>query len=432
MFGLFASADSKMRESATNWLEVADKVWHFRRDVLSAKDAAELRQETEQLRQEVKAKAGAAALKENIESLEGVLRRTGGAIYPKSALVENVEFLLVAALVIIGVRTFFVQPFKIPTNSMWPTYNGMTPEIFSKPADEPGPLAVAARAVAFGAWPHRLDAPVDGEVLIPFYGGPENRAYVHSHNVPGHTWLVLPTTLREYTIFVGDRSLTLRLPLDFDFDWVASDAFFQDGTIKSPRDFIEKVNAKIRAGAVEMRNVDGYPTYCVRTGRFVKAGERVLSFDERTGDQLFVDRVTYNFSRPEVGQGFVFSTRNIPRINQDQYFVKRLIGVPGDTIEIHEPAIYRNGQPITGAPAFERNAQRTGKYRGYFNGPSDAQYLQSPADKLTVPPASFFAMGDNSGSSFDSRYWGFVAAKDVIGRPLFIYFPFTSHWGPTR
>ena len=59
-----------------------------------------------------------------------MLRRTGGAIYPKSSLVENVEFFLVAAIVILGIRTYFLQPFKIPTNSMWPTYNGMTPEAF--------------------------------------------------------------------------------------------------------------------------------------------------------------------------------------------------------------------------------------------------------------------------------------------------------------
>ena len=49
------------------------------------------------------------------------MRRTGGAIYPKTALIENVEFFLVAAIVILGIRTYFVQPFKIPTNSMWPT-----------------------------------------------------------------------------------------------------------------------------------------------------------------------------------------------------------------------------------------------------------------------------------------------------------------------
>jgi signal peptidase I len=134
MFGLFASQDRKMRENAANWLEVAEKVWHFRRDQLTYLELAELRQCTEQVRRQVKEKVAAEKLKLGIEALEDVLRRLGGAIYPKSSLVENVEFFLVAAIVILGIRTYFVQPFKIPTNSMWPTYNGMTPEVFAKPA----------------------------------------------------------------------------------------------------------------------------------------------------------------------------------------------------------------------------------------------------------------------------------------------------------
>jgi len=192
------------------------------------------------------------------------------------------------------------------------------------------------------------------------------------------------------------------------------------------------------------RTVDGERVMCLRTGRQVRAGERVLAFDEITGDQLFVDRVSYQFFRPRVGQGFVFNTAHIRSENMldmsgkqiEQYYIKRLIGVPGDEIQIREPMIYRNGQPITGAQAFELNARREGKYRGYFYGPTglwrSAQYLTSPQDKITVPPNSFFAMGDNSGNSGDSRYWGFVPAKEVVGRPLFIYFPFSKRWGPSR
>ena len=89
--------------------------------------------------------------------------------------------------------------------------------------------------------------------------------------------------------------------------------------------------------------------------------------------------------------------------------------------------------PITGADAFEFNAKRQGKYRGYFNADPrmGAKYLQA-GEKLTVPPDGFFAMGDNSGNSQDGRYWGFVPLKDAIGRPLFIYYPFTKRWGPAR
>lgn len=432
--------EAKMRTHAENWLESADKVWHFRRDVLTDRESGELRTRTEELRQRFKAKAGAPKLKQAIDALEPVLQRTGGAIYPKSALVENVEFFLVAAIVIIGVRTYFLQPFKIPTNSMWPTYYGMTPEIFKAPADEPSPVAVAARAVAYGAWPHRLDAPGDGEILIPI-GGMESRGFVHNRIVPGKSWLIFPTQLKEYTLLVDDRPVTVRVPLDFNFDWVIADAFFPSGHEFNSADFAQILENRLRAGEFEIRTVNGERLRCIRTGRQVRSGQRVLAFDEITGDQLFVDRLSYHFFRPRVGQGFVFNTANIHDENMldlagkqiEQYYIKRLVGTPGDVIQIHEPMIYRNGQPITGADAFEKNARREGKYRGYFYGPAGrAKNLVSDQDKVTVPSNAFFAMGDNSIDSGDSRYWGFVPAKEVVGRPLFIYFPFSKRWGPSR
>ncbi len=222
-------AEGRMRAHAENWLELADKVWAFRRDVLGEREAADLRTRTDELRQRYNERAEVAQLRKSMDALEPVLKRTGGAIYPKSALVENVEFFLVAAIVIIGVRTYFVQPFKIPTNSMWPSYFGMTGEVFPTKAEEPGPLAVAARTLAYGAWAHRLDAPADGEILIPIGGEEMRGGYVHYKVVPGRSWLIFPTQLKEFTLFVNDRPVKVRVPLDFDFDWVIEDAFSATG-----------------------------------------------------------------------------------------------------------------------------------------------------------------------------------------------------------
>lgn len=432
MFGWFSSQDSKMRENAANWLEVADKVWHFRRDLLTAKEGAELQSKTNALRQEYKAKSDANKLKLAIEALEDVLRRTGGAIYPKSALVENIEFLLVAAIVIIGVRTFFIQPFKIPTNSMWPTFNGMTPEVYATKADEPGLLAMAGRGVFYGAWPHRLDAPTDGEVLIPVSQRQQGVLSVDNRLVPGRTWLVIPTQVREYRLFVDSQYVSVKLPVDFDFDWLIGQAFFETGPVKDHAKFQRRVAELYQNKQFEVRRIEGVDTLCFRTGRYVKRGDRMLSFDEMTGDQLFVDRISYNFVRPKVGQGFVFATRSIPELG-DMYYIKRLVGTPGDVVEVRPPMIYRNGSPITGSSAFEANGKRQGFYRGYVFGPAfRAQYLLKAGDQIQVPENGYFAMGDNSENSYDSRYWGFVPSKDVMGRPLFIYYPFSKRWGPSR
>jgi signal peptidase I len=428
MFGFFASQEKKMRDNAGNWLELADKVYHYRRDVLTPTQVGELQSRIGELKALVKERAGPEKLKLGIERLEEVMRRTGGAIYPKTALIENIEFFLVAAIVILGIRTYFVQPFKIPTNSMWPTYNGMTPEVFKTPAEEPSLPAKAARLVAFGAWPHRIDAPAEGEILIPVGG--EARGIVNGRIVPGRSWLVLPTQLREYTLIVGNAETKVKLPLDFDFDWAVYDAFFRRDVPYSIQALADEVERRIAAKEFEWRTVNGQQIRCIRTGKRVRAGERALAFDEMTGDQLFVDRMSYHFVRPSVGSGFVFRTGNIPDIFQqsgDQYYIKRLVGVPGDKLEIRDPVLYRNGAPITGSTTFAENAKRLNRYGGY-----QPMRRLAPGVTLEIPARSYFALGDNSYNSQDSRYWGFVPDKDVVGRPIFVYYPFTKHWGPAR
>ena len=418
-----------MRENAGNWLQLADKILQYRRDQLTGAQVQELRQKTADLQLKLRQRADAGKLKLGIESLEGLLQQVGGTFYPKSAMVENVEFFLMAAIIVLGIRTYFIQPFKIPTNSMWPSYYGMTPQVFKQRAAEPGALAMGARLLAFGARPHRLDAPADGEILVPT-GGAESRGAVHSHIVSGQSWLVIPTKVREYTLLVGDEPVTVQVPLDFDCDWLVSEAFFSKGEGYSPDDFHAELRRRVSAGEFEVRVVDGETIRCIRTGRRVRAGDRVLSFDVLTGDQLFVDRFSYHFVRPPVGSGFVFRTGDIPGIAEtygDQYYVKRLVGEPGNTLEIKNYRLYRNGRPITGAAAFEKNAHRQGDYVGYRNIGD-----LSVGKTMTVPPRSFLALGDNSANSADGRYWGFVPEKDVIGRPLFIYYPFSLRWGPTK
>ena len=109
----------------------------------------------------------------------------------------------------------------------------------------------------------------------------------------------------------------------------------------------------------------------------------------------------------------------------EQYYIKRLAGTPGDTLEIREFTLYRNGQPATGSKAFGANSKRESNYPGYR-----ASGLLAPGQVFTVPVDSYVALGDNSANSLDSRYWGTVPAQDVVGRPLFIYYPFTHRWGP--
>jgi signal peptidase I len=422
MFGFFKSQEKKMRENAGNWLELADKVYHFRRDVLTAGQVGELQSRTAELRTLVKERAGAEKLKLGIERLEDVLRRTGGAIYPKTALVENIEFFLVAAIVILGIRTYFLQPFKIPTNSMWPTFNGMTPQVWKKPEEAPGPAMRVVRFALLGARRKELVAPEAGPVMMPVSPG---SGRLHYDLKPARSWLIFPSVNREYTFFVNETPVKIQVPEDFDFDWA-----FEAATGLGPEE-----RARL---AQRLPGVFSGGLGAVRLAQRAEQGKPFLSFDIITGDNLFVDRMSYHFFRPKVGQGFVFRTDNIkssfmvdPRTGRqlEQYYIKRLVGGPGDTLEIREPVLYRNGRPITGSAAFAANATREGDYRGYVNAPFG--YLGA-GERLPVPPNRYFALGDNSPNSQDGRYWGFVPSKDVVGRPLFVYYPFTKHWGPAR
>ncbi len=456
MFGFLTSEQKRARHDAHNWLHLARKVYHFRRDQLPVKEVEGLQQAMYELRTRLKERADAAKLKMGMERLEGCLRQSGGAYYPKSSLVDNVEFFLVALILFLGIRAFIIQPFKIPTNSMWPTYNGLTAEAYADAdqiaagrsnkaagtitlvpaAQEPNKVAEAARLVLYGASPRRVDAPVSGEIYVAMANG-DGRGFA-AEIVPARKWFVFPDQAVRYKLFVGSTPVDATVPTDFRFDLLMQKLFFPD-------------EDQLRVAIRDAENLRHYAevtvTYrgqphretavLVATGHHVQRGDRVLSFDVMTGDQLFVDRVSYNFVRPSVGDGFVFRTLHIPNIEpgrefSDKYYIKRLVGVPGDKIEIHPPVVYRNGKPITGAAAFEKNAHEVGMFPGYTAGPTNPQYFMHPGETITVPPHRFFAMGDNSPDSADSRYWGFVPAPDVVGRPLFIYYPFTRRWGPAR
>jgi len=436
MFGLFASEKSKARERAARWLELAGTIENFRRDVMSPEHAAEFSRRRDELAALRKNHAEPARLDSAGEALEAILRKVGGRIYPRTSLAENVDFFLVAAIVILGIRAYFVQNFEIPTNSMWPTYYGMTAETFPPDGAAPGLLGRIGRLAAFGALRQEIDAPAAGEVsALVFSNGQLARTIVQ-----GRTWIFFPAKLAEYTFYVGDRPVALRLPVDFHgFDEVFQKTFFGSSAAYEAR--LVEIRAAGTAEAAEV-HLDAsvpevYPAYKIPLGRTVAAGAPIVRFDLMTGDKVLVDRFTYNFIRPKVGSGLVFRTVHIAGIGEDSFYIKRLAGVPGDTLEIRAPVLYRNGAPIAGAEAFGLNARRAPPYGGYTQGPVPSPAygvlgLLRPGETLTVPPRSYVGLGDNSADSADSRYWGFVPAKDVIGRPSFIYYPFTKRWGPAR
>ncbi len=126
----------------------------------------------------------------------------------------------------------------------------------------------------------------------------------------------------------------------------------------------------------------------------------------RVGDRLLVDKVIYRESRPERGDIIIFQYP----ADLKRTFVKRLIAFGGETVEIREGKIYINGQ-LANEPTI--------KDRFYYNR---GDYGQE-GNAVKVPEGYYYVLGDNSASSHDSRFWGFVPEGNLIGKVFKIYWP---------
>ncbi len=169
------------------------------------------------------------------------------------------------------------------------------------------------------------------------------------------------------------------------------------------------------------------------------------------GDHVFVNRE--QFAPPTRWMGPLLPYRDLHRddiavfLSPEQpglFLVKRIIGVPGDRIHLRDDVVYRNGEKLD--EPFVRHKRQHNPYTddfpavppsrmyGVHNQPW-AQELPShiEGEDIVVPPDSYFAMGDNRDVSYDSRFWGFLPRKNLIGRPMFVYWSFASPAdGPAR
>jgi signal peptidase I len=172
------------------------------------------------------------------------------------------------------------------------------------------------------------------------------------------------------------------------------------------------------------------------------------------GDHLLVDRITLSppakwieplvyYREPRRGDVVVF-IKPVPDLNaqgkpQYLFLVKRLIGLPGDHIHMHNGIVIINGVPQPQPHAQPTTPQNFSEFLDDFpavppypqpGGATESWAVAFPHyirnGNLVVPPGMYFMMGDNRHDSLDSRFWGFVPRADIIGRPLFNYWSFKS------
>jgi signal peptidase I len=356
------------------------------RDILSPQAVQAVTDGLEELRTALRAGAPKPALLEQLANLEAVANKWLKS-YRYAGWRENVEVLLVALAVAMGIRTFFLQPFKIPTGSMQPTLFGVTSENLMDKPDFKIPTSLGRvrewfQGISYVSLSAKNDGTLD-QVSAPL------------------RFLIF--NIRQ-TLWIGGVAHTIWFPPDYGAG--------QGGTLEFRAD--------------------------LRHRQVFRKGDQVVRLKVQSGDHLFVDRVTYNFRKPTRGEIIVFETTGTPIPQQDTFYIKRLVGLGGELVQIgNDRHLIIDGKRLDAStPHFENvytfdpnKPPRESQYSGHVYEPQLAPYFRNHPDGVLISDGNYMVMGDNTVNSSDSRYWGEFSSSKVIGKSFFVYWPITSRFG---
>jgi len=395
MFSLFASKHVKQ---GRQFVKDARKLLAYKRDLWSVAQVADFEGGIARLEQ-----ACGVGEKGEIENAAKALDEQCGKYLPPvkdAGWRENCEVFLVAIVVALGVRTYFLQPFTIPTGSMWPTLNGIMGH--PTPHEPPNFAVQIFQQAALGrGW---VNAVMEEDGVI-----------AESKEVPRYQFM----TYTEVVV----------VPIK--------------QTPEGPRQG-DGPPKRYSIHASKKTLEEGFGLY---EGKLLRKGEPIARGYVETGDHVFVDKFSYHFRTPSRADVFVFNTQNIGKMGNlgppprqpSQFYIKRLVGTPGDELRIAPPELFINGERAKGA-AFDRVMTEKDGYRGYSNVAENnlpngrvmqrpMDFLNHPEARVAIPEKRYWAQGDNSFHSSDSRDWGTVPEENIMGRGVFVYWPFASHWG---
>jgi len=362
------------------------------RDLLPAEGVRAIEAACAKLQGTITAGEGKVALLAEMTSLETVASQWLKA-HPHATWRENVEVFLVAIAVAMAIRTFFLQPFKIPTGSMQPTLYGITHENLRGRDDVKLPTGLGAFVDSWfrGVSSYHIVCEQDGELTAV---------------EPPTT--VVPLLVKKQRLRVGQKIYTVWFPADQMLSTYSG----------------QNLN---RAG--------------IYLGQQFRKGEDILKLQVTSGDHLFVDRLTYNFRPPERGEIIVFETKGIPSLPQDQFYIKRMVALGAERVAIGDDRHLRiNGRRLDASTSrFENVYHLIGppadsKFSGHVNEAVANQNQKGNLSPLfpngqiefQVRPDHYMVMGDNTMNSLDSRAWGDFAQANVIGKSAFVYWPFLN------
>ncbi len=153
----------------------------------------------------------------------------------------------------------------------------------------------------------------------------------------------------------------------------------------------------------------GFRTY-VAESCYIPSGSMLPTL--QINDRLMVDKLSYRFSNPVRGDMVVFQPP--AKLNIKENFIKRVIGLPGDLVEVKNGKVYVNGKVLT-----EKYVAEPPTYTWTKTTSSDPQF--TPA--RVVPEGQYLVLGDNRNNSLDSHYWGFITKDRIVGKAIVRYWP---------
>jgi len=347
----------------------------MKEDLLDTDTIAELRDLQAQLKDHLK-----SGRYEEGQKLAEQAERRAMKIHPApgnhQSLRENVEVFVVVMSVALAFRTYFLQPYQIPTGSMQPTLYGIT-----------------SRADYQPDWTDRFPMKI-GKFLLSGSRYKEVKAKLSG-------WIA-PNEVAE---------------------WKRTDTFYlipiTDG---------QKIQYhKIQSGM--FNNKLFYAGMKVEKGQILARG--LL----KQGDHIIVNRMVTNFRKPRRGDIVVFSTRGLPLERENSAYIKRLTGLPGETLRICEGKLYADGELVDEPEEFVRQYEHP-HYPGYnYVSPTSPYFTDFPQVtpkfmdcdyELTLGEDEYLMMGDNTDSSLDGRYFGGVPGENVLGIGFFVPWPFIN------
>ncbi len=180
---------------------------------------------------------------------------------------------------------------------------------------------------------------------------------------------------------------------------------------------------KISKHKFDLSKLDGRKLYA--------KGDVILANQAIAGDHILVNKMKYNFMKPERGDISVFDTRNIahPQVRSDTFYIKRMVGLPGEKIQIQNRRLVADGKIVDDPPIFKKIDTDPIYSGGHDIAPGSL--LNSEEAYIQLGDNEYLMMGDNTkpNMSLDGRFFGGVPRTDFQGPAMFVYWPFREHWG---